>query len=59
MAKKITNKKTNYANNRPNCLKITKKAQKANLQTFKIGGLKIKTSAREARSIKKALASVA
>ncbi len=55
MAIKITNKRTNFANNRPNCLKITKKPQKVNMQTFNIGGLKIKTSAREARSIKKAL----
>ena len=54
MAIKVTNKKTNYANNRPNCLKITKKPQKVNLQTITINGIKIKTSAREARTIKKA-----
>ena len=28
MAKNISSKKTNMANNRPNCLKVTKKAQK-------------------------------
>ncbi len=52
---KITNKKTNMANNRPNCLKVTKKAQKVNLQTVTINGLKFRTSAREARAIKKAM----
>ena len=36
MAKNISNKKTNYANNRPNCLKVTKKAQKVNLQKVKV-----------------------
>ena len=32
MAKNVSSKKTNKANNRPNCLKITKKSQKVNLQ---------------------------
>jgi len=54
MAVKLTSKKTNIVNNRPNCLKITKRAQKVNLQTFTINGVKFKTSAREARTIKKA-----
>lgn len=54
MAVKLTNKKTNFANNRPNCLKITKHPQKVNLQTFTINGVKFRTSAREARTIKKA-----
>lgn len=54
MAVKLTSKKTNFANNRPNCLKITKHPQKVNLQTFTINGVKFKTSAREARTIKKA-----
>ena len=36
MAKNLSNKKTNKANNRPNCLKVTKKAQKVNLQPIKI-----------------------
>ena len=54
MAVKITNKKTNYANNRPNCLKVTKHPQKVNLQTVTTAdGKKIKTSAREARTMKK------
>ena len=54
MAVKVTNKKTNFANNRPNCFKITKHPQKVNLQTVTINGVKIKTSAREARTLKKA-----
>lgn len=53
MAIKITNKKTNFANNRPNCLKITKHPQKVNLQKITINGQTIKTSAREARTLKK------
>lgn len=53
MATKITNKKTNFANNRPNCLKATKHPQKVNLQTVTVDGIKIRTSAREARTLKK------
>ena len=54
MAKKVTNKKTKTVNNRPNCLKITKRTQKVNLQTVTTAdGKKIRTSAREARSMKK------
>ena len=58
MAIKLTNKKTNYANNRPNCLKVTKHPQKVNMQkvTLDVNGKKvtIKTSAREARTLKNA-----
>ena len=54
MAKKITSKKAKSVNNRPNCLKITKRTQKVNLQSVTTAdGKKIKTSAREARSMKK------
>ena len=54
MATKVTSKKANSVNNRPNCLKITKRMQKVNLQTVTTAdGKKIKTSAREARSMKK------
>lgn len=54
MAIKITSKKTRTVNNRPNCLKITKRKQNVNLQTFTLeNGTKIKTSAREARTLKK------
>ncbi len=54
MAKKVTNKKAKSVNNRPNCLKIKKRTQKVNLQTVTTAdGKKIRTSAREARSMKK------
>ncbi len=54
MAKKMTTKKAKSVNNRPNCLKITKRTQKVNLQTITTAdGKKIKTSAREAKTIKK------
>ena len=54
MAVKVTSKKARTVNNRPNCLKITKRVQKVNLQTVTtVDGKKIKTSAREARSMKK------
>lgn len=59
MAKNISNKKTNHANNRPNCLKVTKKAQKVNLQQVKVkdenGNVKkVRLSAREIRTLKNA-----
>lgn len=59
MAKNISNKKTNYANNRPNCLKVTKKAQKVNLQKVKVKDengnvVSVRMSAREIRSLKNA-----
>ena len=59
MAKNISSKKTNYANNRPNCLKVTKKAQKVNLQQVKAKDekgnvVKVRLSAREIRSLKNA-----
>ena len=54
MATKVTSKRTKSVNNRPNCLKITKRTQKVNLQTITTAdGKKIKTSAREARTMKK------
>ena len=54
MAIKMTNKKAKSVNNRPNCLKITKRTQKVNLQTITTAdGKKIRTSDREARSMKK------
>lgn len=59
MAKNISSKKTNMANNRPNCLKVTKKSQKVNLQQIKIinekGNVeKVRLSAREIRALKNA-----
>lgn len=54
MATKVTSKKAKSVNNRPNCLKVTKRIQKVNLQTVTTAdGKKIRTSAREARTIKK------
>ena len=54
MATKVTSKKAKSVNNRPNCLKITKRTQKVNLQTItNADGKKKRTSAREARSMKK------
>ena len=54
MATKVTKKKKKSVNNRPNCLKITKRMQKVNMQTVTTAdGKKIKTSAREARTMKK------
>ena len=50
----ISTKKTRSVNNRPNCLKITKGTQKVNFTTVTDkDGNKIKTSVREARSMKK------
>jgi large subunit ribosomal protein L28 len=59
MAKNVSSKKTNYANNRPNCLKVTKKAQKVNLQQVKVidekgNTIKVRLSAREIKAMKKA-----
>lgn len=53
MAIKLTNKRAKTVNNRPNCLKITKRTQKVNLQNITVNGVKFKTSAREARTLKK------
>ena len=59
MAKNVSNKKTNYANNRPNCLKVTQNPQKVNLQQVKIvdekgNTIKVRLSAREIKAMKKA-----
>lgn len=59
MAKNISNKKTNRANNRPNCLKVTKRAQKVNLQQVKLtdkngNTIKVRLSAREIKALKNA-----
>lgn len=59
MAKNISSKKTNVANNRPNCLKVTKNRQKVNLQKVQVTNengnvTKVRLSAREIRAAKKA-----
>lgn len=52
--KKVTTKKTRSVNNRPNCLKITKGTQKVNFTTITLeDGSRVKTSVREARTLKK------
>ena len=52
MAIKMTNKKAKSVNNRPNCLKITKRTQKVNLQTVKVDGKKVRISTREVKKTK-------
>ena len=59
MAKNISMKKTNHANNRPNCLKVTKHPQKVNLQQVSVkmedGSVKkVRMSVREIKTLKKA-----
>lgn len=53
MAIKVTNKKTRSVNNRSHALNITKRKQKINLQNVTVDGVKIKTTVREAKKIKK------
>lgn len=53
MAIKVTNKKTKSVNNRSHALNITKRKQKINLQNVTVDGVKIKTTVREAKKIKK------
>ena len=59
MAKNVSKKKTNIANNRPNCLKVSKNPQKVNLQKVKVvdkngNTTTVRKSAREIRADKKA-----
>ena len=54
MAKNVSSKKTRKVNNRPNCLKITKRTQKPNLQPITINGKRVRLSASEIKTIKKA-----
>ncbi len=53
MAKNVSNRKNNVANNRPFSLKATKKTQKVNLQTVTVNGKKVRMSAKEIRSLEK------
>lgn len=53
MAKKVTNKKPMFGNNRPFSLKTSRKIQKPNLQSVTIDGKTVVMSAREARKFKK------
>lgn len=54
MAIKITTKKPKTVNKRSHALNATKSKQKPNMVTITVNGVKIKTSAREAKTIKKA-----
>ena len=54
MAVKITNKKPKSMNRRSHALYKTNHFQKPNIITITVNGVKIKTSAREARTILKA-----
>jgi len=53
VAKKVTNKKPMFGNNRPFSLKTSRKIQKPNLQNVTINGETVKMSAREAKKFKK------
>ena len=53
MAKKVSTKKPLSVNKRSHALNITKSKQKPNFQTVTIDGVKVKLSAREAKTIKK------
>jgi ribosomal protein L28 len=53
MAKNVSKKSNNMANNRPFSLKATKKTQRVNLQPTLVEGKKVRLSASEIRSMKK------
>ena len=53
MAKKVTAKKPLTGNKRSHALNATKRTQKPNLQNVTVDGIKVKLSAREAKTIKK------
>jgi large subunit ribosomal protein L28 len=53
MAKKVSTKKPLSGNKRSHALNATKMVQKPNLQTITVDGVKVKLSAREARTLKK------
>ena len=54
MATKVTTKKPLFGNKRSHALNATKMRQNPNLQTYTIDGQKVKLTAREARTIRKA-----
>ncbi len=53
MAKKVTTKKPLTGNRRSHALNATKMKQKPNIQKKSINGNKVRTSAREARTLEK------
>ena len=54
MATKVTTKKPLFGNKRSHALNATKMRQNPNLQTYTINGEKVRLTAREARTLKKA-----
>ncbi len=54
MARKITTKKPLTGNRRSHALNATKHKQNPNLQVYTINGVKVRMTAREARTFKKA-----
>ena len=52
MAKKCSNKKPMFGNNRPFSLKTTQKVQRVNMQTVMVNGEKVIMSVREAKKYK-------
>ncbi|MBQ7141278.1 MAG: 50S ribosomal protein L28 [Bacilli bacterium] len=53
MAKKVSNKKPMFGNNRPFSLKTSLKIQKPNMQKVTVDGKTVVMSAREAKKFKK------
>ena len=53
MAVKVSNKKPLFGNRRSHALNATRHAQRPNLQTVTIDGVKVRISARELRTLKK------
>jgi len=53
MAKKVSNKKPMFGNNRPFSLKTSLKIQKPNMQKVTVDGKTVVMSAREAKKYKK------
>lgn len=54
MATKVTTKKPLFGNKRSHALNATKMRQNPNLQTYTIDGQKVKLTAREAKTMRKA-----
>lgn len=53
MAIRATNKKPLFGNNRPNCLKATRKKQNLNMQKVTVNGTTFLTTAREAKRVRR------
>lgn len=53
MAKKVSNKKPLFGNNRSHALNATPKKQKINMQKITLNGVKVVMSAKEAKKFRK------